>query len=67
MTWIVTIGLTNAVLATALAIVAWAVGRCWRRPALTRLLWIIVLAKLVSPPLAKVPVGEWFAASMHSV
>ncbi|HQU46520.1 MAG TPA: M56 family metallopeptidase, partial [Pirellulales bacterium] len=61
MTWLVTTGLTNALLAGVLAVVAWLIGRSCRRPALTRLLWIIVLCKLVTPPLAKAPVGDWLA------
>lgn len=62
MTWLVAIGLTNAVVASLLAVIAWGVGRSCRRPALTRLLWIIVLCKLLAPPLAKAPVGDWLAA-----
>jgi bla regulator protein blaR1 len=59
MSWLMAIGLTNAVLAGLLALLAWGVGRCCRRPALTRLLWIVVLCKLFAPPLAKAPVGDW--------
>jgi beta-lactamase regulating signal transducer with metallopeptidase domain len=56
------IALSNAVLATALALVAVVVGRFCRRPALTHGLWLLVLLKLVTPPLLKVPVG-WPASS----
>ncbi|HWB11715.1 MAG TPA: M56 family metallopeptidase [Pirellulales bacterium] len=59
MTWLVAIGLTNAAIASVLACVAWGVGRVFRRPALSRLLWIVVLCKLLAPPLAKGP--EWLA------
>lgn len=45
------VGLGNALLATALAVVAAGVGRLWRRPALVRGLWLLVLLKLVTPPL----------------
>jgi bla regulator protein blaR1 len=63
MTWLVSIGLINAAVASILALIAWGAGRCCRRPALTRLLWIIVLGKLVAPPLAKAPVGDWLPAA----
>jgi bla regulator protein BlaR1 len=62
MTWLVAIGLTNAALASVLAILAWVVGRYARRPALARLLWILVLCKLLAPPLYKPSVGNWFSA-----
>jgi beta-lactamase regulating signal transducer with metallopeptidase domain len=45
------IGLWNALLATALAFLAAGVGRLARRPALTHALWLLVLLKLVTPPL----------------
>ena len=57
MTWLVAIGLTNAAVASVLACVAWGIGRWFRRPALTRLLWILVLVKLLAPPFANVPTG----------
>jgi beta-lactamase regulating signal transducer with metallopeptidase domain len=49
------VGLGNAVAATALAILAAVVGRCGRRPALVHSLWLLVLLKLVTPPLIHVP------------
>jgi beta-lactamase regulating signal transducer with metallopeptidase domain len=51
------IGLTNAVMATALAVAAMTVGRLWRRPALTHALWLLVLLKLVTPPLVVIPIA----------
>lgn len=57
MTWLVTIGLTNAVLAAMLALVAWAVGRWAKRPALTHVLWVLALIKLLTPPVFEVPIG----------
>jgi beta-lactamase regulating signal transducer with metallopeptidase domain len=50
------IGLVNAALATLLACIVALVARKVRRPALTHLLWICVLAKLVSPPVFEVPI-----------
>ena len=57
MTWLVTIGLTNAVLAALLAVAAYAVGRWARRPALTHVLWVLVLIKLLTPPVFNIPIG----------
>ncbi len=55
------IGLVNAVLATFLAGVVALVARQVRRPALTHLLWICVLAKLVTPPVFEVPIEVPFS------
>src|SRR5690348_2642250 len=43
-------------MALVLALVAACVGRLCRRPALTHGLWLLVLLKLVTPPLFRVPV-----------
>ncbi|HVX58976.1 MAG TPA: M56 family metallopeptidase [Pirellulales bacterium] len=61
MSWLFTIGLANALLASALAVVPWALGRWLRRPALAHLLWMVVLCKLLAPPLAPLSLGDWFA------
>lgn len=53
---LVWIGIGNLILAVPLAIAAWLVGRCLRRPAITHGLWVLVLLKLVTPPLGIVPV-----------
>src|SRR6516225_11506259 len=45
------IGLSNAIMAVVLAVPAAAVGLIWRRPALAHCLWLLVLFKLVTPPL----------------
>jgi beta-lactamase regulating signal transducer with metallopeptidase domain len=51
------IGLTNAVLATVLALAVLVVGLfVRRRPALLHSLWLLVLIKLITPPLVSVPV-----------
>lgn len=50
------LGLGNLALAVPLAGLAWLVGRYVRRPALTHGLWVLVLMKLVTPPLGIVPV-----------
>src|SRR5262249_31705060 len=49
---------SNAVAATVLALLAAIVGRVVRRPALTHALWLLVLVKLVTPPL-RVLEFEW--------
>jgi beta-lactamase regulating signal transducer with metallopeptidase domain len=51
------IGLANAVTAAALAVVAAGIGFFCRRPALTHGLWVLVLLKLITPPLFPVPIS----------
>jgi beta-lactamase regulating signal transducer with metallopeptidase domain len=46
--------LSNAVVATALALLASAVGLVCRRPALVHSLWLLVLIKLITPPIWQV-------------
>jgi beta-lactamase regulating signal transducer with metallopeptidase domain len=48
---------SNAVAATVLALVALAVGSVQRRPALLHGLWLLVLLKLVTPPLFYLPIS----------
>jgi beta-lactamase regulating signal transducer with metallopeptidase domain len=57
---ILQIGLSNAFAATVLAVLAAAVGSLCRRPALVHSLWLLVLLKLVTPPLVSVPI-PWLA------
>ena len=62
------IALGNAVVASLLALLAFAVGRICRRPALTHSLWLLVLLKLLTPPMLQIPIasrpadGDGFAA-----
>jgi beta-lactamase regulating signal transducer with metallopeptidase domain len=51
------IGLTNAVVAAGLALLAAAVGKLCRRPALAHALWLLVLLKLITPPLVMIPIA----------
>jgi len=51
-----TIGLTNAVTATLLAVAAAAIARFTKRPALWYVLWLAVLLRLLAPPLMAVNV-----------
>src|SRR5687768_15709816 len=57
MSWLLILGLKNALLVIPLAMAALVVGRLFRRPALAHVLWVLVLVKLVTPPLIDVPVG----------
>jgi beta-lactamase regulating signal transducer with metallopeptidase domain len=50
------IGLSNACFALVLALVALLVGAKSKRPHLAHLLWLMVLIKLVTPPLLSLPV-----------
>ncbi len=54
---LVQVGLSNCVMALLLAALAACAGRCWRRPAVTHGLWLLVLLKLITPPLIVVPVA----------
>ena len=49
-------GLANAAAATALAVVALVVGLVIRRPAVRNALWLLVLVRLLLPPIWSVPV-----------
>src|SRR5579862_6199059 len=50
------IGLTNAVAATGLAMLAIMVCKVCRRPALCHALWLLVFLKLLAPPLVLIPI-----------
>lgn len=47
---------SNLVVATPLALLAWIVQRHLDRPFVAHLLWLVVLVKLVTPPVLSVPV-----------
>jgi beta-lactamase regulating signal transducer with metallopeptidase domain len=49
-------GLTNAVAATVLAVVVAILAKLWRRPAGQHALWLVVLVKLLAPPLVVLPI-----------
>ena len=46
----------NLAVASLLAVIAWSAGRWLKRPALTHGLWMLVLVKMITPPLIGVPV-----------
>jgi len=55
--------LSNLLVAALLAIPAWLVARWGRRPALAHALWLLVLVKLVTPPLVCLPLPLWNATT----
>jgi bla regulator protein BlaR1 len=55
-TSLIDLALSNLAVAAVLALVAAAVGRCCRRPAVTHALWVLVLVKLVTPPVIAIPI-----------
>ena len=57
MSWLVIACLKNAILALPLVAAALAVGRLSRRPAFAHVLWVLVLVKLITPPVVDVPMG----------
>jgi beta-lactamase regulating signal transducer with metallopeptidase domain len=56
-------GLANAEIAAVLAILVAIVTRIWKNPYVSYALWLIVLVRLVSPPLLQIPFHgtDWFA------
>ena len=55
MTTLVVMGISNAVQVTALAAVVFLVARLVRNAAISRCLWLLVLLKLVTPPVLSIP------------
>src|SRR5262249_4667822 len=51
MSLLLSYGLANAVCAMPLAVLAFLAGKYARRPALAHSLWLLVLVKLITPPL----------------
>ncbi len=69
MTTFLEIALVNAVLVAILACVVFAITRIWRNPHLAHVLWLVVLLKMVTPPLVKVPISfefEWNGGEIAS-
>jgi beta-lactamase regulating signal transducer with metallopeptidase domain/TolA-binding protein len=56
------IGLGNAVMAAVLALLAALATRFCRKPALTHALWVLVLLKLITPPIRTVPLKGLLAS-----
>lgn len=66
---ILEVALFNAVLVIPLALVALTSARLFRRPPLTHLLWVLVLVKLLTPPVWQVPLidCDWWHSSSRQV
>jgi len=62
---ILRVALSNTLLAAMLALAALAISRTFRRPALSHALWLIVLLKLITPPLWNVAVPLMPAEKAH--
>src|SRR5438105_594373 len=61
--------MNNAMMATGLALAVALVSYFWRRPALIHSLWLLVLLKLITPPLVSVPLPQfatWWPKSVCS-
>jgi beta-lactamase regulating signal transducer with metallopeptidase domain/multidrug resistance efflux pump len=60
------IGLTNAVAAAVLAILVVLITQRWQNPHLAHAMWLIVLFRLVAPPLLpiSVPLPDWLATTV---
>ncbi|MBX3445060.1 MAG: TIGR03067 domain-containing protein, partial [Planctomyces sp.] len=59
MTWLTSIGLHNAVAAACLALLVWGVVRVWKNAPAAHALWLLVLVKLVTPPLLSFDLQLW--------
>ena len=57
MPWVLCI-VSNIVLASLVALAAWFVQRRMQLPGIARLLWLLVLVKLVTPPLVRIPIVD---------
>jgi beta-lactamase regulating signal transducer with metallopeptidase domain len=55
MTTLLNVLLLNAVVVVPLALVVWGVSRLAKRPALSHVLWVLVLFKLITPPFFHLP------------
>src|SRR5438132_10423422 len=64
---IVDVGLRNALFALPFAAAALFAGRLFRRPALTHALWLLVLLRLLLPPLWSVAVPKPAALSSPAI
>lgn len=64
---VLTIAISNTVMACVLAVLAVFFGRVRRNPQMSHALWLLVLVKLVTPPLADVPLPEFLLLEAASV
>lgn len=59
--------ISNVAVAGALALLAFVVTRVWRNPHLAHALWLLVLMKLVTPPIVQAPVPQWLLTSARPI
>lgn len=59
MTWLFSIGMHNAAVAMLLALLVWGVTRIWKNPPFAHLMWLLVLVKLVTPPIVNFELWTW--------
>ena len=62
MGWLVSIAISNAIVATLLGVLAYVICRKTKSTSFAHLLWVLVLLKLVTPPLFGIPLPvlpEW--------
>ncbi|RPI90535.1 MAG: hypothetical protein EHM42_01235, partial [Planctomycetaceae bacterium] len=56
----------HSLVSAVLALFVWSIGRSLRKPAIAHALWLIVLLKLMTPPLVAVPVwNDWPAGNQQ--
>lgn len=55
--WIVSWVVSNTLVAGLLAGLALACDRLWKRPALAHVLWVLVLVKMLTPPMVTLPIA----------
>src|SRR5712692_7486203 len=67
MSTILEIAVSNAVVASLLALLAAGISRWYRRPALAHSLWLLVLLKLVTPPIIPVQTSWIIPAAPNPV
>jgi beta-lactamase regulating signal transducer with metallopeptidase domain len=54
--------LSNVAIVAVIAVAVYTLTRIWRNPQLAHALWVLVLLKLVTPPVVNVPLPAWFLA-----
>ncbi len=64
---ILQIGVSNACISVVLAVIAMVVGAKTKRSHLAHLLWLLVLVKLVTPPIMMIPVVTFFEQAETAV
>lgn len=60
-------GISNLSISLLLALLAWTVQKSRKHPLIAHLLWVLVLGKLVTPPLLTLPLFEVASAQPYSV